>query len=300
MQEHMAVSGLLNVYKPKGLTSRDCVDRVERLVRPVKAGHAGTLDPLATGVLVICVGQATRLVEYIQRMPKEYRATFLLGQRSETDDVEGEVHEAIDARAPSRNHIELVLPRFLGEIQQVPPAHSAVKVAGRRAYKLARAGKSVPLKARPVTIHTLTIRGYEYPRLEIDIVCGSGTYVRSLGRDLAAALGTCAVMSALKRTAVGRFRVEGAKAVDDLTPETLSIWMQSSIAALPEMGQVVLSDAAIDEVRHGRPISTTADYDLNRGTSTGNELAAVDSAGQLIAILYEKIPGELWPARNFA
>src|SRR3954454_17533991 len=131
----MAPFGLLNVNKPQGITSRDAVDRVERMVRPAKAGHAGTLDPLATGVLVICVGQATRLIRFVQKMRKQYRATFLLGHSSETDDVEREVIAIPNAVVPTRAMIDSVLPQFVGEIQQTPPAHSAVKIAGRRAYK---------------------------------------------------------------------------------------------------------------------------------------------------------------------
>src|SRR5215213_4779856 len=144
----MVPFGLLNVNKPPGVTSREAVDRVERLVRPAKAGHAGTLDPLATGVLVICVGQATRLIRFVQRMPKRYRATFLLGYSSESDDTEREVVAIPNAVVPTRSMIDFVLPQFLGEIQQRPPAYSAIKVAGRRAYKLARRGKEVELAAR--------------------------------------------------------------------------------------------------------------------------------------------------------
>src|SRR5258705_7287805 len=131
----MAPFGLLNVNKPPGVTSRDAVDRVERLVRPARAGHAGTLDPLATGVLVICVGQATRLIRFVQRMRKRYRATFLLGHSSETDDIEREVTAVPNAILPTREMIDGLLPTFIGDIQQRPPTHSAIKIAGRRAYK---------------------------------------------------------------------------------------------------------------------------------------------------------------------
>src|SRR3954471_24080715 len=127
----MAPFGVLNINKPLGLTSRDAVNRVERLLRPAKAGHAGTLDPLATGVLVICVGQATRLIRFVQRMRKQYRATFLLGHRSETDDIEREVVSIPNAVVPSRAMIDSVLPQFIGDIQQRPPSHSAIKIAGR-------------------------------------------------------------------------------------------------------------------------------------------------------------------------
>lgn len=132
--------GLLNIAKPAGMTSRDVVDWVQRLVRPAKAGHAGTLDPLATGVLIVCVGRATRLVPLIQEMRKTYRATFLLGRTSDSDDVEGTIIETPDVSPPTREQVQAVLPEFVGRIHQRPPAYSAVKVAGRRAYALARKG----------------------------------------------------------------------------------------------------------------------------------------------------------------
>ncbi|NOY30442.1 MAG: tRNA pseudouridine(55) synthase TruB, partial [Planctomycetes bacterium] len=182
--------GILNLNKPIGWTSRDAVNRVQRLVRPAKAGHAGTLDPLATGVLVVCIGPATRLISYVQAMPKVYQATFLLGRTSDSDDIETEVRELASPPQPSREEIESKLPDFLGEIQQRPPAYSALKVNGQRAYKLAREGLAVQLEPRPVEIYELRVTGYNYPELKINLRCGSGTYVRSLGRDLAEALGT--------------------------------------------------------------------------------------------------------------
>src|SRR6476661_7210859 len=128
---------LLNLCKPAGITSRDVVNRVQRLVKPHKVGHAGTLDPLAIGVLVVCLGPATRLIEYVQRMPKRYHGTFLLGRESDTEDIEGTVRERSDPPVPSRSEIEALIPRFLGDIEQRPPAYPALKVGGRRAYDLA-------------------------------------------------------------------------------------------------------------------------------------------------------------------
>ena len=224
--------GILNVDKPAGLTSRDVVNRIEGLVRNVKCGHAGTLDPLATGVLVVCVGPATRLIQYVQRLPKQYRAVFQLGRKSVTDDVEGDVELVAGAPEPTRVQIEAALPQFLGDVEQRPPAHSAIKVDGQRSYERARRGEEFELPARTITIHRLEILRYEYPELELAIECGSGTYVRSLGRDLAAALGTAAVMSALVRTAIGDFRLEDAVALDALTNSTLAEHLQPPIDAL--------------------------------------------------------------------
>ena len=218
--------GFFNVNKPTGQTSRWVVDQIQRIVRPAKVGHAGTLDPLATGVLVVAVGSATRLIDYVQQMPKRYRANFLLGCTSPTEDVDGEVVPLENPMVPTRVEIEAAIPAFLGEILQSPPAFSALKVGGRRAYSLARAGQAVELKPRSVSIHRLNVLGYEYPRLQLEIECSSGTYVRSLGRDLAEQLGTGAVMSALVRTAIGSFRVEDSidvSEVESVEPGGLSI-----------------------------------------------------------------------------
>lgn len=299
MHVAMALTGILNVNKPAGLSSRAIVDCVERLTHPIKSGHAGTLDPLATGVLVICVGQATRLIQFVQRMPKTYHATFLLGHSSETDDIEGDVVPVFDAPEPTRESLESVLTQFIGDIQQRPPAHSAIKLAGRRAYDLARRGVTVELAARIVTVRSIVVRRYEYPDLKLDIECGSGTYVRSLGRDIGAALGTAAVMTALARTAIGKFRVQDAIPLDELTADSLRQHLQPARAAVGALPCVALSEAQLLEIRHGRPILSSW---LAAGLPplNGSELAAVDAAGQLAAILYEKQPGELWPNMNFA
>ena len=154
----LLASGLLNVDKPAGMTSRDAVDLVQRLARPAKVGHAGTLDPLATGVLVICVGAATRLIEYVQRMPKRYVGTFLLGRSSTTEDIEGQVTLLSDPPIPAAAQIEAATEKFVGSLLQRPPAFSALKVAGKRAYDLARRGEAVELKPRPVEVYALKSR----------------------------------------------------------------------------------------------------------------------------------------------
>jgi tRNA pseudouridine55 synthase len=295
----MTLNGIINMNKPPGMTSRDAVNRVERLCRPAKAGHAGTLDPLATGVLVICVGQATRLNEYVQRMRKQYRATFLLGRWSESDDTEREVSEVANVRQPTRREIDGILPRFVGSISQRPPVHSAIKVHGQRAYKLARQGVAVELRPRIIEIHSLRVCHYEYPTLEIDVECGSGTYVRALGRDLAAELGTTAVMSALVRTAIGRFRIEEAVAYQELNDETLGRHLQPPLTAVAGLANVMLTDSQLHELRHGRPISnSTGDVDIPP-TPVSAEWVAIAPTGELAAILREKRPGQLWPHRNF-
>ncbi len=293
----MAPFGLLNINKPAGLTSRDAVNRVERLVRPAKAGHAGTLDPLATGVLVICVGQATRLIRFVQQMRKQYRATFLLGHSSETDDIERDFVAISNAVEPTRVKIDSVLPQFVGDIQQRPPTYSAIKIAGRRAYKLARKGADFELAARTVTIHRIEVLRYEYPELDLVIECGSGTYIRALGRDLGSALGTAAVMSALERTAIGRFPIEQSIPLDRLSPETLVQNLQPALAAVSELALLKLSDAQIVEIHHGRPIAPASERNVSK--INGAEWAAVNDRGELISLLSEKRPGQLWPQHNF-
>ena len=161
-----SLSGILNLAKPPGMTSRRALDVVGRLIRPNRAGHAGTLDPLATGVLVICIGQATRLIEYVQQMPKTYEATFLLGRTSDTEDVEGTVVELIDPPVPTREQIDRAAAALVGDIMQRPPAFSALKVQGRRAYDLARAGEQVDLAPRPIQVYGIDVLAYDYPTLQ--------------------------------------------------------------------------------------------------------------------------------------
>jgi tRNA pseudouridine55 synthase len=292
------VFGIVNLYKPAGWTSRGALDRVERLVRPVKVGHAGTLDPLAEGVLVACLGAATRVIDYVQRMPKTYRATFLLGRRSASDDVDSQVEEVLGDQVPTREEVEAAFPAFFGTLGQRPPAFSAVKVEGRRAYQLARRGTVVDLAPRKVEVYRLDLVRYEYPELELAIRCSSGTYVRSLGRDLAESLGTCAVMSALVRTAVGEFRVEDATPARGMTMERLRESLLSPLAALPAMPRLVLTAQQSFEVKHGGLIKIEHLPEELR-VRGAEEIAAVDEHGILIALLKEARPGWLKPSPNF-
>jgi len=285
--------GLLNLNKPTGVTSRRVVDTVQRAVRPAKAGHAGTLDPLAGGVLVVCVGPATRLIEYVQRMPKSYTGTFLLGRRSPTEDVEGEVVELPDAPVPALDEIASAAKRFVGRIQQRPPAFSALKVGGRRAYKLARKGQAVELEPRPVTVHRLEVERYEYPRLTLAVECGSGTYIRSLGRDLAESLGTAAVMSELVRSAIGPFVLEDAIAPYRVTKGTLAEHLHPPLEAVESLPRIELSAEEAALTRNGMPIPARSSL------GDAAEIAAVDTAGRLVAILVPRGSGLLGPMRNF-
>lgn len=310
----MIPSGIINLNKPSGITSRQAVDIVKRLARPAKVGHAGTLDPLADGVLVICLGEATRLIEYVQRMPKQYRGTFLLGRSSPTEDIEGEVVELPDARAPTLAEIHAAAGRFIGRIEQRPPAFSALKLNGRRAYDLARRGEQVALAPRAIYIHRLDVVEYDYPKIVLEIECGGGTYIRSLGRDLAAALGTAAVMSALTRTAVGAFHLEQSVAPDVIINGDWSQWIEPPLRAVASLPRVVLSDEQLVRTRNGMPIELK--HPLNRCMSSDKtpnsikqgtnaiaecveEIAALDAAGRLAAILVPLGDGRVRPRRNF-
>jgi tRNA pseudouridine55 synthase len=286
------VFGLLNVDKPPGMTSRDVVNVVQRLMKPTKVGHAGTLDPLATGVLVVAVGPATRLIDYVHRMAKAYHATFLLGRTSDTEDIEGEVVELVGAPLPSRDQICAVLPQFIGTIQQRPPDYSAVKVRGQRAYKLARRGQNVELAPRPVEVFAIEVIRYEFPELEVIVHCGSGTYVRTLGRDIARALGTDAVMSGLRRTAIGSFRAESAVPIEGLDADVLRQSLLSPILALGDIPRAIITSEDQARLAFGQAIRPD-------GPITGDELAAVSSAGDLVAVLRRTDAG--WsPAINFS
>lgn len=286
------LSGLLNLNKSAGITSRDVVDAALRMVRPAKAGHAGTLDPLATGVLVVCVGPATRLIRYVQEMPKHYTGTFLLGRSSPTEDIEGELTELLDPPVPSREHVEEAAAALTGEILQRPPAFSAKKVQGERAYALARRGKTVRLKPHQVTVYRLEITRYEYPELVLDIDCSSGTYVRSLGRDLAERLGTAAVMSTLVRTAIGPYRLADALQTDDLNRENVTERLLPPLSAVPGLPQVELDSDALRAIKLGKAIPRPLDL------PEANQYACVDPHGCLAAILVPRGPGRLGPALN--
>lgn len=289
----MERSGLIVLNKPQGITSRQAVDVVKRLVRPAKTGHAGTLDPLATGVLVVCIGAATRLIEYVQRMPKRYRATFLLGQSSPTEDIEGEITFHPEAPQPPLAEIHRAASGLTGEIMQRPPAFSAIKVQGRRAYDLARAGHDVDLQPRPVTIYRLDVLHYDYPELSVEIECSSGTYVRSLGRDLGESLGSHAAMSSLVRLAIGDFRVEEACLPEELTKENLAARLlppERAVALLP-----AVRFSATEASRIARGLSVIRAKDQEVGVGTPEEHAAFDAEGRLIGIA-ARLPDGAWRA----
>ncbi|MFO0947061.1 MAG: tRNA pseudouridine(55) synthase TruB [Planctomycetota bacterium] len=271
-----ATGFFLNVNKPTGTTSRDVVDVVVRAARTRRVGHAGTLDPLASGVLVIAVEKATRLIEYVQQQTKTYEAEFQLGVTSETDDSESELMQVEGNTPPTKREILDAFPPFLGTIEQRPPSYSAVKVAGQRAYRLARKGKEVVIAARPVVIHRLELLSYEYPRLSLRVVCGSGTYIRSLARDLGEKLGTGGVMTALRRTAVGVFHSEDSISLEELGRPGWRERARPYGDALVDLDRVEVNEEEAKLFRTGRP--------FRQGTDRGEREYAVYCAGQFLGI----------------
>lgn len=291
----VSMRGILNLHKPVGVSSRYVVNGVQRLARKLKIGHAGTLDPLAEGVLVCCVGAATRLIESIQAQQKEYVAEFLLGQASPSDDVETEVTAIADAPIPTAGEIESVLRDWTGEVLQTPPAYSAVKVAGERAYRLARAGADVAIQPRPVRIDALELLDFAYPRVTLRIACGGGVYVRAIGRDVASQLGTAAVMTALTRTRIGVFRLDQAVAPETLNRENLAAALLPLTRAVAHLPQAPLPPESLEELRHGRFIDCPPEL----GAAASPEVAGLDATGDLAAILTRRGDGRLAPKRVF-
>jgi len=257
-----SLHGFLNLAKPPGWTSREVVDFVVRLFprrSAPKVGHAGTLDPLATGVLVVAVGEATKLIDRVQAQTKVYTATIRLGAESDTLDAAGVVVERDPAGLvpPSVEQIENALQEQVGIIQQVPPAHSALKVGGRRAYELARAGETVELAARPVRIDAIRLTGYQWPRVEIEIECGAGTYIRSIARDLGQTLGTGGIIEVLTRTRIGQFRLEEAHAPGDLSLNRLEEVLIAPLEAMIGRPRVRLTEEQMDAILQGKRLDAS-------------------------------------------
>jgi tRNA pseudouridine55 synthase len=275
-----ATDGLLVIDKPRGITSRDAVNRAQQwFPRRTRIGHSGTLDPLATGVLVLCVGNATRLAEYVQRMPKTYRAGIVLAGRSDTDDADGKITPTAGVTPPTLLEVRAHLDSFLGEIEQVPPAFSAAKVTGRRAYDLARRGKDVDLAARRVTIHGIDILGYQFPLLQIEVRCGKGTYIRSLARDLGKRIGCGGYVQELQRTRVGCFDLSMAVSLD-VSGDTAQHALQPLALAVSDLPRLTLSPENAARMRHGQPLPLVSFDRLPVG-----EVALFDeSAGDLLAV----------------
>jgi tRNA pseudouridine55 synthase len=251
------LSGLVVVDKPAGITSHDVVARVRRLAGTRKVGHAGTLDPMATGVLVLGINRATRLLGHLLLTDKVYDATIRLGVATTTDDAEGEPGTAVPADHLTAAEIGHALAVFVGDIDQVPAAVSAIKVDGRRAYDRVRAGEQVELKARPVRIDAIEVHAFRpdggFLDVDLSVRCSSGTYIRALARDLGAALGVGGHLTALRRTAVGRFSLDDARTLDELARSFDLLPMEA--AARATFPTLELSAGQATDVGFGRKLA---------------------------------------------
>lgn len=249
--------GLLIVNKPRFITSHDVVSRIRRMTGIRRVGHAGTLDPFATGVVVVAVGRATRVLQHVQDTDKRYLAHIVLGAETDTADVDGVVIERAQPKGwPAREDVERALRRFTGTFEQIPPVYSAIKVEGKRLYREAREGRAITAPARSVTIHSLELLHYDPPDVVVDIHCAKGTYIRSVARDLGAALGVHGYCHALMRTATGPFCLAQSWTLDELDElDPREHWHQIALhpdAGLTSMPAVVLSGAQAKAWYHGQ------------------------------------------------
>jgi tRNA pseudouridine55 synthase len=286
-------NGILILNKPRGLTSHDVVARVRRAIKVRPVGHTGTLDPMATGVLVVCVGQATRISEYLLGHDKLYRATIRLGIETDTYDADGQVIAAHDVNVDEAA-VRMALAKCIGDIRQVPPMHSAIKRDGQKLYELARAGIEVERAARPVTIHAIDLLDWQSPDLAIEVKCSAGTYIRSIAHDLGQELGTGASLIALQRTASGPFTVDEAITLDSF--EALARehqWpsqLRSIDQALSDWPVAVLNEAEQTRAMTGGPIESLQ--------LIGTRCRAHDEQGQLIALLVYDQKKHWWRAEK--
>jgi tRNA pseudouridine55 synthase len=307
-----APSGLIIVDKPGGMTSHDVVARIRRIAGTRRVGHAGTLDPMATGVLVVGVEKATRLLGYLTLTEKEYDATIRLGQSTSTDDAEGEITGGATGVSVSAETLAQAVAGLTGEIEQVPPAVSAIKVNGQRAYRLTRAGAALELKSRPVTVHEFTVTAVrrDGQLLDVDatVRCSSGTYIRALARDLGAALGTGGHLTRLRRTRVGGYRIEDARTLEQLAGrfEVLPL-AQAAAAVFPS--RTLTEDEARTLAHGGRLTASTASTATTAASAASPAAGTVPAApateaayapdGTLIALVTEE-SGQARPLVVFA
>ncbi|MGP0223842.1 tRNA pseudouridine(55) synthase TruB [Paenarthrobacter sp. NCHU4564] len=283
------LSGLVIVDKPQGWTSHDVVGRMRRLAGTRKVGHAGTLDPMATGVLVLGINKATRLLTYIVGTSKTYTATIRLGESTITDDAEGDVTEARSAAGVSNADIALGIEALKGPIQQVPSSVSAIKVNGERSYARVRSGEEVKLAARPVTIHRFDMHGVarndggRTVDVDVTVECSSGTYIRALARDLGAALGVGGHLTALRRTQVGPYSIDQARTLDELARELQVLEMSAAARSL--MPNRELTDHEATEISFGRRIAAGPASGTPGAATAENPAAAFAPSGELVALL---------------
>ncbi len=296
-----AIDGLLAVDKPSGITSMDVVRRIKRASGLKKVGHGGTLDPIATGVIPVCLGRATRMMEYLIDGGKEYRGTVELGVHTDTYDSAGQVLETVDASGVTPEKIDATLSGFRGTIQQVPPMYSALKKEGKRLYDLARAGVEVEREARSVQVEAITLESYEPPLATLFVRCGRGFYMRSLAHDLGAALGVGGNLRSLVRLRSGHFRLEdalGLERVEALFAEGgWEDFVHAPDAALAHLPCMVLGDRLVKIVRQGQPIPVGARVPPRR---PGERARAYTTGGEFVGLLsFDGATGQWHPEKVF-
>ena len=273
-------SGLILVDKPAGWTSHDVVARIRKVAGTRKVGHAGTLDPMATGMLVIGFNKATRLLTYIVDTTKTYRATIRLGHNTTTDDADGEIIQTRYANAVTTNDITSAVTGLIGTIQQVPSAVSAIKIGGKRAYQRVRDGETVDIPAREVTVHRFDLEDIRRANdgktidIDVEVECTAGTYIRALARDLGETLNTGGYLTALRRTAVGPYHIEDAVTIDELADNFVYTDLSTAISRLFPSRTISQNEA--QDLTHGRRIAASERNDL---------LAATLQNGQAIALI---------------
>ncbi|MFC4051024.1 tRNA pseudouridine(55) synthase TruB [Actinomadura syzygii] len=287
-------SGLVIVDKPAGWTSHDVVGRMRKLAKTRRVGHAGTLDPMATGVLVLGIGKATRLLGHLALTEKAYDGTIRLGESTNTDDAEGEITATSPADSVADVELRAGIAALTGPIRQVPPQVSAIKVNGERAYKMARKGEEVDLAARPVTVHGFTVTGVrrhgELIDVDATVVCSSGTYIRALARDLGASLGCGGHLTALRRTRVGPYDLSMARTLDRLAENLEIIPMEDAVAAVFPRRDVSDDDAR--KVAHGGrlPAAGLGPGPVGVFAPDGSLLALVEEQGEVAKPLAVFVP----------
>ena len=292
------IDGILNINKSTGMTSHDVVAKVRKLLKQKRVGHAGTLDPAASGVLPICVGQGTRVAEYLSESGKAYAADILFGVVTDTYDAEGTIVRTADTENLTLEQIQAALTGFLGPQMQMPPLYSAIKLQGQPAYKRMRAGEEITLEPRPITITYLNILTWQPPHLTLAIECSKGTYIRSLAYDLGERLGCGAHLAGLIRTRSGPFTLSDSITLDQLAESiengTIEQYLQPADSVLHQYPALMLDDVTTERVLHGNAFL----YD----SETKAELARVyDASGRFVAIAEWDTEREMWqPTKVFA
>ena len=302
------MDGILNINKPAGKTSFSIVAMVRRWAGERRVGHAGTLDPAATGVLPVCLGKATRVVEFLVDTTKTYRAQIELGVTTDTYDASGKITQQGDASTISREQVETTLNSFCGLIQQIPPMYSAVKYQGKPLYELARAGITVERKSRPTKIHRLELIEWQPPIATIEVVCGKGTYIRSLAHDLGQILGCGATLKSLVRLRCGLFDIRDAVSVPQLEDAFRCGYWEHLVhpvdSVFSQWRAMIVSDEQEQAIRNGRPVVLGGDVNVNRQALTessfGDCCCAYTRDGCLLGVLRFNPEREHWqPVKVF-